>query len=109
MPLARLQGLAQAITAADKGTQGTVASLKGGLDLLGWSLKDATTIVTTQRWGEIDLTLDTPKLLTKLAEEVFVGYMDTKHDDYLIGEGAIGEGDQARQSLLLQSSLSAAD
>ncbi len=71
-----LEGLARAETGAEvEKTQGVAAFTRRGLDQLGWRLKGSRTFVTQKKWGVIDLTLATLKLLAKMAEEVFYGRM----------------------------------
>ena len=67
------------------------ASIKGGLDFLGWSLRGSSLIIAGpgQKWGEVDLTITPPKLLAKLAVEVFSAAMDNKHIDYLADTGVV--------------------
>ena len=90
----RLEGLAKAVSKTTLEAQGVAAAIKGGLDLLGWRLEGSTCIVTGdgQKWGRIDLTITPPKLVLKLAAEVFRDQVDHKHNEYLWDKGAVEDG-----------------
>ena len=69
---------------------------------MGWQLVGSTCIATGdgQRWGRIDLTITPPKLVVKLAAEVFRDQADNKHNVYLWEKGAVEDGSATDWALI---------
>ena len=69
------------------------ASVRGGLDLLPWQLVDGRTVRTGGGWGDLDLSLVSPKILTKIAEEGYTSIVEEGYDQYLRERGRLEPGE----------------